>query len=204
MATGDIWRLAMQGSWNAQQYVNIWHIRFKSEAATPAGATAHILTNFYDLFKTADVSSSWGLSIVHGRKLAVPALLYEAAITSFGANAGDMMPTQCAMVCTLRTGIAGRSRRGRLYLGGFLETAHADSAWSLVRTNAIQQYFDDLVAAIGSGGSNPDYEWGVWSRTLGGEDPGPYDLVAGFRPITEVVCRRTVYTQRRRTVGVGA
>lgn len=204
MATGDIWRLAFSGLTIAQQYVNIWHVRFKTESATPAGAKAYIDTNFYQLMKANGTGTSWGVGVCSGRRLSVPQLTYEGTLSAAGQTAGDMLPPQNALVVSLRTGIAGRARRGRLYLGGFLESKQLDGGWDQTMVNAYQQYFDDIVAAIGSGGSNADYEWGVWSRTLGGDDPGPYDLAAGFRPITETVVRNVVYTQRRRTIGVGA
>lgn len=44
-----------------------------------------------------------------------------------GAGVGDMLPAQLAICVTLRTALAGKSFRGRVYLGGFLET-HNDAA----------------------------------------------------------------------------
>lgn len=44
-----------------------------------------------------------------------------------GSGVGDMLPSQLAVCVTLRTALAGKSYRGRVYLGGFLET-HNDAA----------------------------------------------------------------------------
>lgn len=205
MAANDIWRLAFSGVCPVNQlYVNIWHIKFKTGSSTPAGAVTYINTNFYQLFKTK-VIGSWLLSAVHGRQLAVPAPVYDTSFTIQGTEAGsEGLPPQNAMVVSLRTGIAGRSYRGRLYLGGFGEASQSNGAFAAGYVSAIQTYLDDLVAALGSGGSNTDYEWGIWSRKNGGEDPGPYNLAAGWTPITEAIVRGSVFTQRRRTLGVGA
>lgn len=205
MAANDIWRLAWQGVCPTnQEYVNVWHIKFKSGAATVAGAVSYINTNFYDLVK-ANQTPAFLLSSVHGRQLAVPAPVDDVAISVQGTDSGpEGLPPQSAMVISLRTGIAGRSYRGRLYLGGFGEDKQANGGWIAGLLSGMQTYVDDLVAALGSGGSNSDYEWGVWSRVLGGDDPGPYNLSAGWHAITSGIVRPTVYTQRRRTLGVGA
>lgn len=44
-----------------------------------------------------------------------------------GSGVGDMLPSQLAACVTLRTALSGRSFRGRVYIGGFLET-HNDAA----------------------------------------------------------------------------
>lgn len=202
MATGDIWRLAFTGTYLGSEYVNVWHVRMKSEAGTASGAIAVIKTNWYDIVKTT-LTNDWSLTLVHCRKLVVPGVIYDEGISVQGAGAQENLPPQCSMVITLRTGLVGRSRRGRLYQGGFGENAQAEGTWDPTVVSGFATTIEDLLANIGSGGSSLDYEWGVWSRKLGGEDPGPYDLVAGFRPITGVAVRSTVYTQRRRVSGVG-
>lgn len=204
MATGDIWRLAYEGTLFGSQYVNTFHVRFKSEAADIGEAIGGFNVNFFQLIKNQSLVNDWSITICRARKLTVPALLYESAISCVGAEgAGEGLPPQSAMVVTLRTGIAGRSRRGRLYISGFTEASQADGTWSGALVTNYQNIVDDLVALYGSGGTSPDYEWGVWSRTLGGEDPGPYNLVNGWRAITAGVVRTVVHTQRRRVAGVG-
>lgn len=203
MAVGDIWRLAFVGVTAYQEWCNIWHVKFKSIAATPAGAATAIDTNFYTLMAASKWGGGIALQRVEGRQLAWPQPTYDAAMVRTGVVAGDMLPTQIAMVATLRTGMAGRSYRGRLYLNGFTEGQQSASAWDVALVAAIQTYFDDLVAAYGSGGADPDYEWGVWSKKLGEPALHTYNLLAGWHPITEVAVRGTTYTQRRRTIGVG-
>lgn len=204
MAIGDIWRFAFEGVLLGQSYVNVFHIKFLSVGATPAGATGIIDTDLYSLYVAARCTNDFHFSGIHGRQLAVPAPTYDGAYSLAGGVSTDNLPPQSALVATLRTGYAGRTKRGRLYLGGFSEALQVDGQWDASFVAAMQTYFDDMVAALGLGGSNTDYQWGVWSRKLGGEDPGPYNLAAGWTPISSVVVRPIVYTQRRRTIGVGA
>lgn len=203
MATGDVWRLSFEGLIQAQQMINTWHIRMKSGSGTPLGAVAYLNTNFYQLIKT-NLSNAWSISVVHGFQYVDPANLYEQLLSiPAGSLSSESLPPQDAAVATLRTGIAGRSRRGRHYWAGLTESSQnhgaIDSAW----VAAVQTYYDDLVAALGSGGSNADYEWGVWSKKLGEPSPHVYNLTSGFRPITEVVVRDIVRSQRRRQLGAG-
>lgn len=202
MAIGDIWRLSYEGFNYYGAVVNLIHVKFLSVGATPAGADSYFRTNLWELVKTYQ-QSVFGWQKVHGRQLAVPAGVYDAAYAVNGSLAGEGLPHQCAMVATLRTGFVGRRKRGRLYLAGFGEAKQANGGWDAAMVAAIQTYFDDLVAGVGLGGSSTDYQWGVWSRVNGGEDPGPYNLAAGWTPVSSVVVRNTVYSQRRRVVGVG-
>lgn len=202
MAAGDIWRIAFEGALANQLTVNIWHVKFKSVGASIAGAVTYLDTNLYQLLKTYQATSQVGYT-VHAVQLASAPPVYDTTITATGTVVTELLPPQIAMIASLRTGIAGRSYRGRLYLPGFTEATASGGGVDVVAKAAIQGYFDDLVAAIGSGGSDTDYEWGVWSPKLGGASP-PYNLSAGWHAITEVIVRGNWGVQRRRGVGFGA
>lgn len=202
MAIGDIWRIAFVGTNVSQEYVNIWHVKFKSVGATVPGAVTKIKTDFYDLFKTK-CATNFILTNYHAVQLASPAPVVDGTCSVTGTDASNAMPPQVALVASLRTGIAGRSYRGRLYLAGLCE-ANNEGIPVAAAVSAIQTYFDDLVASIGSGGASSDYEWGVWSKKLGFTAPSTYNLAAGWHPVTSVVVRSIWNTQRRRATGVGA
>lgn len=204
MAVGDIWRLAFRGVELGQEYVNVFHIKFLTIAATPATAGSRIDTLLYAPVVATRMTNDFHFTGIHGRQLSVPAPVYDSAYALAGGVATDNLPPQSAMVATLRTGFAGRSKRGRLYFGAFPESAQVDGVWDAAWVTAFQNALDAMVAALGLGGTDPDYQWGVWSRVLGGEDPGPYNLAAGWTPITAAVVRSTVYTQRRRAIGIGS
>jgi hypothetical protein len=138
---------------------------------------------------------------------------FSAGLVGTG-GAGDILPPQCALVTTISTGIAGRRRRGRLYGFGLTETAQAGGTWaSATMTTAVTNH-NTYWALYGPTGTDPQFQIGVWSeRRASGcyvppgqkkpvniETPHPEDA---FTPSNGYTVRNIVYTQRRRTIGVG-
>lgn len=203
MAVGDVWRVSFEGTLLGAEYVNVFHYKAKSVGANPTSFASRIATLLYTPVAT-QLRDTWVLSAFHARQLAVPAPVVDGSVSvTGGVSTGDTLPPQCALVVSLRTGLAGRSHRGRIYLGGYAEQYQASGQWLASIYTFVQSTLDTMVLELGDSGSSADYTWGVWSRKLGGEDPGPYNLGAGFFPITDAIVRTTVHTQRRRVVGVG-
>jgi hypothetical protein len=127
---------------------------------------------------------------------------------------GDVLPPQCAGVVTIGTGIAGRRRRGRSYLFGFVETHQAGGTWTSTWMTSVQNGLNTTLGLYGPSGTDPQFQLGVWSerrasgcwvdpsqgKLVNVETPHPEDA---FTPATGFNLRSIVYTQRRRTLGVG-
>jgi hypothetical protein len=132
-----------------------------------------------------------------------------------GAEALDqMLPPQSAFVVTLLTGNTGRRKRGRWYGFGLTEIAQDAGTWTSTVQTAIHDRTQQFFARYAQGGTDPGYRLGVWSeRTATGCIPNPngkgHVLVdqpnpqAAFTPCTGFTARPIVYSQRRRTLGVG-
>jgi hypothetical protein len=131
-----------------------------------------------------------------------------------GTAATDMLPPQCALVWTIKTGLAGRRRRGRSYVFGLPETAQANGTWVAATITAMTTNLNNLYAFFGPSGSDPQFLLGVWSeRTASGceyvGNPPTYQNVEtphpenAFNMSNDYTIRPVVYSQRRRTVGVG-
>lgn len=197
MATGDIWRLSLMGSTAGGAIITCTtcHVRMKSSGGTFAGAAAYLKTNLLDLLKTYQTSSySW--TGINGQSVnLVPPVIasYTTGFPIAGAVAVQATPPQIALVVKLGTAYAGRSYRGRMYIPGMDESETTGTTFEAVMTNAYKTYYDDLVAAWGSGGSSTDYELVVYSRKL-----------AVANPVTYATVRTIPYTQRRRVLGVGS
>lgn len=195
MATGDIWRLSMIGSHTGTELAVItMHIRMKTSNGTFAGACAYLKTNLLDLLKTKQATTfRWdeirGLTVNLSPPLAD---LYNTAFPIAGQVAGEEQAHQVAAVVSVKTAYAGRSYRGRNYLPALTESEWSNGLLDSTTGNAIQQYYDDLVAALGASGSNADYMWVVWSKKL-----------QAYNGVTDTIVRDVPGVIRRRRIGVG-
>jgi hypothetical protein len=195
MALGDVWRLSLIGSHaGTELQVITMHIRMKTGTGTFDGAAAHLKTNLLDLLKTKQNNGfRWdeirGITVNTAPPVAG---LYNTAFPLAGQIAGDELAHQVAMVVSTRTAYAGRSYRGRNYIGALNEADMTSGLWLNATADAIQTYYDDLVAGIGASGANADYMWVVWSEKL-----------QTYNGITEAIVRTIPGVVRRRRVGVG-
>jgi hypothetical protein len=136
--------------------------------------------------------------------------------TVVGGNAGDGMPPQSAIVTTISTGISGRSRRGRFYLGGWGEGFQNNGTITAGIVTSQQTAWDAQLAKFSPTGTNATWYSVVWSHTIAtGCKPAavhPHAMTAvgspspgtASAPVVQFKVRDVVYTQRRRTIGVGS
>lgn len=208
MAIGDVYRIAYIGTWNNQQVVNVFHFKMKSGAEPISTAATYLTTALYSLYK-GKCSNQLTWNTVQGRKLSVPPEGFDYALPTpqVGSQTTTSQPMTHAVVVSLRTQYAGRSYRGRIYLPGLVSTYITQGNVTTSDRNAIQTYFDDMVAAVGASGSNADLQWGVWSRKLGevrnsAGHVTAYNLSA-FTPITGTIVRTILGSMRTRMIGKG-
>lgn len=105
-----------------------------------------------------------------------------------GGTSGEAVPPQVACVVTLRTGLAGRSHRGRLYVVGVnrVYLNATDTRWDLAfGDTTLQEAADTFRQELASSGTVTG--WSLYSPTLDSADD-----------ITECVARAYLGTQRRR------
>lgn len=196
MAAGDVWRLSCQGDIsNAGIFITTMHIRFKSGDATFAGAAALVKTNLLDLLKNYQ-GNTWNWRQINGNSVTLnppQTALYTTGFPSAGIIVGELLPWQCALCVKITTAYAGRSYRGRMFIPGMTEThAQAGSTWTTNLVNAVQTYYEDLIANIGGAGSNTDYEWVVWSKKT-----------STSVPVLGAAVRGIIRNQRRRMPDYG-
>jgi hypothetical protein len=209
MAIGDMWRIAYVGTWNGQQIVNVFHFKMKSNADPVPTAANYLTTALYSLYKTACQNTcTWTLA--QGRSLTVPSqsVDFNLGTPQTGTSSVTTQPMTHAIVVSLRTQFAGRRYRGRIYLPGFYATGIVSGQVTTTARNAIQVYFDDMVAAVGASGSNADLQWGVWSRVNGEVRAGNGQVIqynnSGFTPITSTIVRVNLGSMRTRAIGKGS
>lgn len=229
MAVDDVYRLVIQANQANNQYMNTYAVRMKSspdpaesDVITLANATMNIARaqqlNVVT-YTSWTFSQLWGgsIQIVQDECRRTPGLQLAGnftGTTTGGSLSGDPLPPQCAMVWTMLTGFAGRRRRGRSYIFGLGEAAQVGGSWTTPIMTAIRTELATYLALYGVSGTDPQFQVGVWSeRTASGcipnvgtkgrhnvETPRPENA---FMRMTGSTLRPIVYTQRRRTLGIG-
>jgi len=84
-------------------------------------------------------------------------------------SASQAGPSYEALVTALKTGLAGRSRHGSFYLGGFNTTAKDATdvnKWAAVHLGNIQTNVNAFLVAYGGGAGSPDFQWVVFSKQI--------------------------------------
>jgi hypothetical protein len=165
-----------------------------SEASPETTIGLYLKTYFLDLIKTKQVSAFRWDSIDGLLVNASPpkSWQYTTAFPIVGTAGADDYVHQSACVVTHRTQYAGRSYRGRHYIPGLNAAQYTNGLISTAARNAIQTYYDDIKAAVGSGGANTDIRWVVWSQKL-----------LTYTDVTDTLVRTIPGVIRRRRVGVG-
>jgi len=143
-------------------------------------------------------------------------LFFEGTFTtnqSGQSGAGDALPPQCALVTTLRSGLIGRSHRGRVYSYGYSESQQVGGVWAAVDLTAIDTAWNTFYAAYAVAAPASGYRLGIWSTRIASgcrvlpdgshERTGIAHPELAFTATTAHVTRSTVFTQRRRVTGIG-
>jgi hypothetical protein len=124
--------------------------------------------------------------------------------TSGGVQPDDSLPSYCAGLLSLRTGLGGRGNRGRSYYAGVSEGDSSNSKLDADCLGRLQDVGDELLAHFG-GPSFGVAQYGVWSWLKGrvGATSDEYNTTSGFTPITQAVARLPIATNRHRKIGHG-
>lgn len=195
MATGEVYRASCVGSHLGTELgVMTWHFRMLSEANPTNTIGLYLKTYWLDLIKTKQTTGFRWDSIDLLRVNASPPISdqYITAFPIVGTGGAAETAHQVAVVVTHKTQYAGRSYRGRHYIPGILGTSITLGLLDTTVRNAIQTYYDDIVAAVGSGGANTDIRWVVWSQKL-----------LTYTDVNNTIVRTVPGVIRRRRVGVG-
>lgn len=229
MAIGDVYRLTISGTGSGSLFQNVLHFKLKLGTGPDAVTFSTAAADFITIYRFAQSSNfawtdwaavqEWGsgmtLDSPHCKRLG--GRTFAGTITSSaGSGAGDALPPQAAHVTTLVTGFAGRRRRGRVYACAQIEANQADGLWLSTYNTSMTTAWNTFSAKyFKDTGTSTELKLGVWSeREASGCVPAtppnkghvPVDTPnpdGAFTDVTAFTIRPVVYSQRRRTRGVG-
>lgn len=229
MAVDDVYKLTISATGQGSIYQNVINLQMKQAGDPTDSNFQSLIATWAAIFKGQQATSvaytdykavqQWGpnMSIDAPRCRRLDGKEFAGLIVGqVGTGTGDMLPPQSSAVVTWTSGQSGRRKRGRTYAFGLVETVQAEGQWlagTLVSWASNVQSF--LNAYKGPDGTSPVFNVVVWSeRTASGCIPAtppqkghiqvdtPHPEMAAT-DITGFVVRPTVFTQRRRTRGVG-
>lgn len=177
---------------------NVWHLR-KDEGviATDVPLLATRWRDAWmDVYKNMWVSETTMVSIrVAEVTSAGEGVVTVLPLSMTGGSGNDVRsPLMMSLVIQVRTGVAGRTNRGRFFVGGQTVGNMINGLWTGTWMTTISGYLATLS--------------GRWVGTSGTEDfwlviLGPNDDPLDARAATSLAARTTPGTQRRRELGVG-
>lgn len=207
---GELWQVLIQGRIEEQRCENV--LWFRAQHAD-SDTIAHLLQEVIECFVTSILpvlSTTYVFERVVGRQMyPTQGPDYQVTVAEgespIGAASGDAEPSFVSALISLRTSRGGRSGRGRMYVAGVAEVMTTASHIKpdsplyagLVAFVAcmLGKFLTRDVAVDGS------WEWGVFSRKLGGSKQ-PFNN-AGFAPMVAADVVTELATTRSRKLGRG-
>jgi len=195
-AVGEIWQFTLVSSYQGQTCENVVHMRAVAlSTPTPAMLQA-ALDQWFLLQRVVQVSA---VSYRPCRLKQMTPIAFDEHLvlpsSTVGLDGGLGANTTLSVVITKRTGVAGKTHRGRLYLPGYPAAAGVDIITSGPHITNLNTFAAGLLSTFGEGGSNGNFVAGIYSRTIGGSFPF---TLAGWQAITAWEPQFLVGNQRRR------
>jgi len=203
----DVARVKLEGRIDGQQTIN--DLTFRLAGGIALADLQSLVTNLVDWFTltfAVDLSEDWSTVAVRGRDLSA-ALSFVAdadASGTVGGTAGEAAPNNVSACVSFRTGLAGRSFRGRNYVpavpNSMITLNTLDPSWMA----SIRVSYGLLLP--GGGALPGGWEWVVTSEFSGVDGSGnPIPRTTGIATaVTNTIFTdNTVDSQRRRLPGRG-
>jgi len=201
-AFGEIYQVTFQQLWRGQVMENVIHFRAKTNVITEAQikADCQLWLNFFCNLQSTEVAYP---AVLIKRMTPIP--FDNITYTPVGGAVGGVQATAAvnstlAIVITKRTGVAGKTHRGRMYVGGYPASWGVDRVTVAPGPTTLGTFAGNVLAAFQEEGTSAALVAGIYSREIGGTTPF---TLAGWQAITRWDPQLLCGNQRRRREGVG-
>jgi hypothetical protein len=177
-ATARVWDITINQIYAGQDVVNHFAVEdtavgAQSGAAVLAAASAE----FIDQWAALQVNELTYVSAT-ARQVVAPFGVAEGALSASGELTGEGMPGSVAVAVSIKTGVQGRSFRGRFYLSGVPLSPGTEADPNHLQSDFFTNY-NDAADAFMTQLASADLDLGVLSRISGGAvRPVPFFTVA--------------------------
>jgi hypothetical protein len=200
-AIGEIYQVTFQSSIQGQTIENVCHFREVTGVSTDAQIDT-AAQGFFTLLSNLLPSTQILTGIIV--KKMTPVAFDERLLvptTATGQQSASPLNQTIALVFTKRTGVAGKTHRGRLYSSAIPSNMTNDGCRLNTTGGTICGTFaSSVIGQYGPSGSNGHLQFGVYSKAIGGGSPF---TAAGWQPVITLDTQIIFGNQRRRRVGVG-
>lgn len=197
VAAGSVIKVTINSLLDQQLVQNVFHIM--NNAATTLEAIEDMVNNnlLDELYQA--LSHELACTSVAVQSL-WPVLTdpYEEAKSFTGGDVLESLPVANAVIVSLKTGLGGRTKRGRKYLCGVVAQGVDDSRLTETYRNTLQTDWNTIMGYWKQGGTGSAV-MGILSR----QPPPDGDLSARFTPVTSAIVRPVLGTMRSRLPGHG-
>jgi hypothetical protein len=200
-ASGEIYQFTLVSSYQGQTCENVVHMRRTDLLPTTSTMVQNAINQWFASQQAVQVTA------VQYRpcriKQMTPLAFDESLVlpsTATGVQGTTGANTTLSVVITKRTGVAGKTHRGRFYLAGYPAVWGVDRVTSGDGPTLLGTFAGELLAKFGEGGTNGDFVAGIYSRVIGGSFPF---TLAGWQAITKWDPQLLVGNQRRRRLDRG-
>lgn len=202
VAIGEIYQLTVVGNAAGQAVETVIHFRERSNTSTPAQLKASAEA-FVSLMRPLQSSGLLYNHFVLKQMTPVPfdEVVWTSATLDHGLVGNPLANNTLAMVFTKRTGLAGKSHRGRIYIGGLPDNFVAGQVVSAAGIAAATTFAAGVITGFDDAtGADPHLAIGLYSRVIGGSSPF---TLAGWQAVSRLDLQVILGNQRRRRFGVG-
>ena len=229
MAAGDVFKVTISATGQGSIYQNTFHVQTLTATAPDASTFLSFVNDYIAMVRPHtsntvtwtewEAVQQWGagMTVNAGACTRSGGVQFGNALTgSVGAKTDDALPPQNSLVFTWLTGFSGRRKRGRTFMFGGVESNQLAGEWLTAYTAVLQTALTAFLNIYKvPGGTSPTLSMGIWSeRTATGcvqATPPSHGHVQvdtplpaqAYTAISSGLIRQTVYSQRRRTRGVG-
>lgn len=212
MPLNDTAQLSVIGTVHGQQHIHTLHFRNQDGTATTQGLIdgwqANARTAYRALFHTADSPCELYRAQVVCGSLPLPAASEEAEaapniVGSGTKGATERAPAWLAALVSVRTASAGKSYRGRFFIGGIYEGDFVADNLTAATIAGMTAYTNALIAAYvtPTTGTN-GWRWVVHSRKLSAVPGSQCQNTSSL--VTGVLVRAAVASMKSRKPGRGS
>ena len=207
MAVGDLYRMACRYSVHSQSNVNVLYMKQTrsigdNKAQDVADVAAPILAQIYGLWLGGGRGNQFNLDVQLVARLASDIGIAGVPFDGAGASVGIALPPANAVVVRIRTGLQGRTRRGRFFLGGVGDSLNNAGTLNGAGLTKVQQFMTAITTNFMGDDPLVGVTLGVFSRSRYSIISNPFDDY--WKQATQLVAPGEIATMRSRKVGVGA